>query len=128
MGMVFKKIIFIFLLTHSLFGYTQGKKECGCAFEQGYQLIRGDRISTFDGGKLLVTIQNLQTSLFIDDQGFGEHILDNYKSTSDMISSLKLSKDSYMHFVLNLEDQRFILTSTVATSYSSMVQGKCVGL
>jgi hypothetical protein len=33
-----------------------------------------------------------------------------------------------MHFVLNLEDQRFILTSTVATSYSSMVQGKCVGL
>ena len=74
MGMVFKKIIFIFLLTHSLFGYTQGKKEYGCAFEQGYQLIRGDRISTFDGGKLLVTIQNLQTSLFIDDQGFGEHM------------------------------------------------------
>ena len=125
---MFKKIIFIFLSIYSFTGYTQDKKEYGCAFEQGYQLISGDNISTFHGGRLLVTIQNEKTSLFTDDQGFGEHVLDNYKSAPDMISSLKLSEESYMHFFLNLKDQRFILTSTVATSYSSMVQGECVGL
>ena len=108
--------------------YAQDTKEYGCSFDQGYQLISEDGMSTFDGGKILVTVENRQTSLFSNDGGFGEQVLDVYQSTSDKIASLKLSDDNYMHFVLNLENKRFVLTSTVATSYSSMVQGNCVDI
>jgi hypothetical protein len=125
-----KKIILISLslLIFPFSIYAQDKKEYGCSFDQGYQLINSAGISVFDGGQILVGIENGKTSLFSNDQGFGKQVLDIYQSTSDMIASLNLSDDNYMHFVLNLENKRFVLTSTVKTSYSSMIQGVCVEL
>ena len=123
-----KKSILISLIIFSFPIYAIDQKEFGCSFDQGYQLINSADISVFDGGKILVSIENGKTSLYSNDQGFGEQVLDVYQSTSEKIASLSLSDDNYMHFVLNLEDKRFVLTSTVATSYSSMIQGNCVDI